>query len=77
MMVVFDIINIQYETADEDFPESMTSILITQDEHWGKTHKVKEMIKLKMNLIFLKHSEKILMSLVFWKLTGGWKNEQY
>jgi uncharacterized protein (DUF4415 family) len=48
MMAVFDIINIQYETADEDFPESMTSILITQDEHWGKTHKVKEMIKLKI-----------------------------
>jgi len=46
--LTFDIINIQYETADEDFPESMTNILITEEEHWNKGNKVKEMIKLKI-----------------------------
>jgi len=46
--LTFDIINIQYETADEDFPESMTDILITEEEHWNKGKKLKEMIKLKI-----------------------------
>jgi len=46
--LTFDIINIQYETADEDFPESMTDLLITEEEHWNKGKKLKEMIKLKI-----------------------------
>ena len=46
--LTFDIINIQYETADEDFPESIMDILITEEEHWNKGKKVKEMIKLKI-----------------------------